>query len=146
METFIGRFPHIAIQIFEQLNDESLKKCREVTKHWQQFIDDKNLSWTRIVEIPVQKGKSTYLKLAFKTGQINVLKTILEKTENEILKTSLLAEPVLSVQSRRIKTKQNEILKKLNVRLACEYAHTWAAEWLIQNSLVLDIDLKNDQG
>ena len=114
METFTGRFPHIAIQIFEQLNDESLKKCREVTKDWQQFIDDKNLSWTRIVEIPVQKGKSTYLKLAFKTGQINVL-----KTENEILKTSLLAEPVLSVQSRRLKTKQNEILKKLNVRLAC---------------------------
>ena len=121
-----------------------MKKCREVTKHWQQFIDDKNLSWTRIVEIPVQKGKRTYLKLALKTGQINMLKTFLEKTENEILKTSLLMEPILSVQSRRLKTKQNEVLKKMLARLTCEYAQTRAAEWLIQNSLVLDIDLKND--
>ena len=121
METFIRRVPHIAVQVFLQLDSESLKTCREVTKHWQKFIDDKNLSWTRIVELPIRKGKSTYLRLAFKTGKINVLKTILEETDNETL-------------------------KKLLVRLACEYAHTRAAEWLIQNSLVLDIDLKNVLG
>jgi len=122
MEDIIGRFPHIAKQIFEKLDNKSLTNCRVVSKSWQEFIDNRKLLWIRIVEIPTRKGKSTYLKLAFKTGQINVLKTILEKRRDD------------------------EILKKLLLRLACEYSNTSAAEWLIKNSLVLDIDLKNAEG
>ena len=52
MEDFILRFPHIAEKIFEQLDDKSLTNCREVTKPWQKFIDDLNLTWIRIVNIP----------------------------------------------------------------------------------------------
>ena len=36
-ETFL-RFPHIAEQIFESLEVQSLFKCQEVSKYWQKFI------------------------------------------------------------------------------------------------------------
>ena len=37
MENFIERFPHIAEEIFEQLDSKSLMTCREVSKSWQVF-------------------------------------------------------------------------------------------------------------
>ena len=36
-ETFL-RFPHIAEQVFETLDVQSLSKCQEVSKCWQSFI------------------------------------------------------------------------------------------------------------
>ena len=36
-EAFV-RFPHIAEQIFEILDVQSLSKCQEVSQHWQSFI------------------------------------------------------------------------------------------------------------
>jgi len=43
MANSITRFPHIATQIFEQLDNKSLTNCREVSKSWQKFIDDNHL-------------------------------------------------------------------------------------------------------
>ena len=40
MEDQIFRFPHIAQQIFEQLDNKNLATCREVDKDWQYFIDN----------------------------------------------------------------------------------------------------------
>lgn len=59
MEYLIEGFPHIAEQIFEQLDNKSLTKCREVNKVWKSFIDERNYSWIRIVKIPtvLTKGK-----------------------------------------------------------------------------------------
>jgi hypothetical protein len=52
MKDLIFRFPHVAEQIFQQLNDEDLAKSREVEKLWQKFIDERNYPWLRIVNIP----------------------------------------------------------------------------------------------
>ena len=62
MEYLIERFPHIAEQIFEQLDNKSLSKCREVNKVWKNFIDERNYPWIRIVKIPtvLTKGKFKY--------------------------------------------------------------------------------------
>ena len=59
MEYLIERFPHIAEQIFEQLDNKNLSKCREVNKVWKNFIDERNYPWIRIVKIPtvLTKGK-----------------------------------------------------------------------------------------
>ena len=59
IEDFLLRFPHIAEQIFEQLDNRSLTKCRGVSKLWRRFIDVRNLAWIRIVNIP--SGKIVYL-------------------------------------------------------------------------------------
>ena len=47
---FYPRFPHIAEQIFKQLDEKSLKNSREVAKLWQECIDERNLLWIKIVE------------------------------------------------------------------------------------------------
>ena len=46
---FYARFPHISEKIFEKLNINSLKKCREVSKSWEECIDNENILWKRIV-------------------------------------------------------------------------------------------------
>ena len=60
MDNVIEVFPHIAAQIFQQLDDISLTNCREVVNTWKQFIDNRNLSWMRIIEIPtILSNKNT---------------------------------------------------------------------------------------
>ena len=50
---FHPRFSHITEQILEQLDNKSLTNCREVAKYWQKVIDDRKLSWIRIVNFPI---------------------------------------------------------------------------------------------
>ena len=49
MSELIERFPQVAEQIFEELDNKSLSKCREVAKSWKYLIDQRNYPWTRIV-------------------------------------------------------------------------------------------------
>jgi hypothetical protein len=42
MRDLILRFPYVAEQIFQQLNNEDLAKSREVERLWQKFIDERN--------------------------------------------------------------------------------------------------------
>ena len=67
MEHFTEAFPHIADQIFQQLDNKSLTNCREVSKSWLKFIDDRNISWIRITESP--KISQSVLKLSAKISE-----------------------------------------------------------------------------
>ena len=81
MKIFFLRFFHIVLKIFEQLDNKNLKNCREVSKKWKNFIDNHNLLWTRIVNLPtILNDRNTYLHIAAKTGQIVIFETI-EKSE-----------------------------------------------------------------
>ena len=79
MEQIILRFPHLAQQIFQILNNQGLSKCREGDRLWRTFIDKRNYPWIRIVNIPtiLQLGK-TYLHLAVRNGQIDMVETIMK--------------------------------------------------------------------
>ena len=82
METFITRFVHIANQVFDQLDNQSLKNSREISKSWKEFIDHKNLSFIRIVKIPETLKKwETYLQLAAKSGQLSIFEMILRNED-----------------------------------------------------------------
>ena len=83
------RFPHLPEQIFQKLDNESLFKCREVQRSWQNIIDDRNYPWLRIVNIPTKLNgtiKNTYLHLAAKTGQIEAFKTAFNEEEDKNIK------------------------------------------------------------
>ena len=67
MEHFTEAFPHIADQIFQQLDNKSLTNCREVSKSWLKFIDDRNISWIRIIKSP--KISRAVLKLSAKISE-----------------------------------------------------------------------------
>ena len=51
METIIWNFPHIAGQIFEKLDDKSLKICTEVSTVWRDFIENEKFYWSRVTKI-----------------------------------------------------------------------------------------------
>ena len=72
---FYPRFPHIAEQIFEQLDGKSLKNCREVAKLWQECIDDKNLLLIKIVE---DIGGNKAFQLARKKGPLKMVEMLIQ--------------------------------------------------------------------
>jgi hypothetical protein len=81
MEEIILRFPHLAGEIFQNLNNEGLVKSREGGRLWQKFIDDRNYPWIRMVNIPtVLQNGMTYLHLAVRTRQIDVVEKIMKNS------------------------------------------------------------------
>ena len=47
---FLPRFQHITEQIFNQMNKDSLKGCRVLSKSWQKYIDNHNFLWKKLIE------------------------------------------------------------------------------------------------
>ena len=72
------RFPHLAEQILQKLDNQGLAKSRKVVQAWQKFIDERDYPWLRIVNIPTVLAKrKTYLHLAAEHGQIDAFEMIL---------------------------------------------------------------------
>ena len=91
MEDLIFRFPFVAQQIFEKLDNKSLTKCREVSKMWKDFIDDRNYSWIRIIKIPtILQNENTYLHTAAKSGQIEMFEMIINELRYSIIRYALI--------------------------------------------------------
>ena len=84
MEVLPLRFPHIADQIFEILNNKSLAKCREVHKNWLRFIDDADFPWSRILKkYPTENGQ-TAMHIAAKTGQLYKCKLLMNDAKEKL--------------------------------------------------------------
>ena len=76
MNELIVRFPHLMKQIIQKMDNKGLTKSRVVARTWQEFIDEGNYPWLRIVKIPMtprdRMGIYKYLYLAADYGQIDV--------------------------------------------------------------------------
>ena len=121
MEIFNSRFSHISENIFEQLDNKSLSNCREVTKSWMRFIDNKNYSWIKIVDIPTTlKSRNTYLHVAAKYGQTEMFSFIFDNAEEKNPKNQTGKSPF---------------------HLACQYGRVNVAELIIEKSTEFKIDL-----
>ena len=62
VEEIFWRFPHLGKYILDELDDESLVKCREVNKWWQDFVNGQRTSYVRNItkcfglsKMPLQK-------------------------------------------------------------------------------------------
>ena len=132
MEIVISRFPHIAEQTFAHLDTNALKNFREVAKSPQKFIDAKNLSWIRICNIPttLHHGES-YLHLAAKSGQLNIIENILE---NEQFNKEVNAKDLRCGWTA--------------FHLACKHGHSKIVNTFVEKSTGLKIDLnaKDEDG
>ena len=126
MEIFNSRFSHISENIFEQLDNKSLSNCREVTKSWKRFIDNKNYSWIQIVDIPTTlKNGNTYLHVAAKYGHTGMLDFILNNEEVKSPKNSYDETPF---------------------HIACQYGNVNVAELIIEKSFEFKMDLDSKDG
>ena len=50
MDKILIRFSDVAQDIFKQLDNENLAKCREVNKVWCKFIENGSLLWRRRIQ------------------------------------------------------------------------------------------------
>ena len=56
MEEIILRFPVIAEQIFDQLDDQNVMKCREICKTWYDVTE--RLQWIRKIQKLTKESKN----------------------------------------------------------------------------------------
>ena len=50
MDEIMLRFPHIADQIYEELDNQSLLKCKEVSLSWYHFLNNNKASNVRVIK------------------------------------------------------------------------------------------------
>ena len=60
MEQVFDEFPLSAKEIFEDLDNKNLTKCREICKLWRDFIDNEKIVWNRIL-MKFPSGEGMYL-------------------------------------------------------------------------------------
>ena len=160
LRDLILRFPHLAEQIFQQLDNESLAKSRQVEKLWQKFIDERNYPWLRIVNIPtILQDGDTYMHLAAQYGQADMFEIILDEEENKNAKNHEGETPFLVACIKGHMNIALMVLKKadalkidLNAKdnlcqtafyVACRNGHSDIVEMIIKNSSELKIDLNS---
>ena len=131
----ISRFPHIAEEIFEGLDDQSLTSCRLVEKSWKNVIDGKNYPWKRIVKRRNLEQKweygNTYLHLASKYGHPEMFE--------KIFKEEIRKNP------------GNTSSGMTPFHFACEKGHSRIAEFILKSSienifLFIDLNAKDFSG
>ena len=158
MKILMQRFPHLAEQILQKLDNEGMAKSREVQQVWQTFIDERDYSWLRIVDIPtVLPKEKTYFHLAAEHGQIDAFKMILNEDNNADPKDDWGETPYLmaclkghiNIASMLMK-KSRELKIDLNrsnngglsaFHLSCQEGNSNVAKMIMNNSSKLKIDL-----
>ena len=173
MKDLLLRFPHLPEQIFQKLDPESLFKCREVAKSWQEVIDEKTYLWLCIMNIPtILKHGKMYLHLAAETGQIEAFKRAFSEEEDKNIMNEYGENSFhLACMHGRINIVQLLLLKnndlKININakdnhsidfiaktkigntafyLACRHGHLDVAKVLMENADALGIDLNDTIG
>ena len=60
MDKQFARFPHISEEIFDQLDNQNLVKCRRISKSWCNYLDDQKILYIRIIKQSIKS--SNYIK------------------------------------------------------------------------------------
>ena len=50
METICNRFPHLAGRIFDQVDDQSLNNCKEISGEVLEYLENERFFWIRIIK------------------------------------------------------------------------------------------------
>ena len=118
---FYPRFAHISDQIFVHLDNKSLTNCREVSKAWQECIDDRNVFWNRFVK---NKDPNQTFQWSCKNGHLNIAKMLLQKSSK--FEIGLNAKYIYGWTA---------------FHFACRNGHSKITEMLIHNSPEFNIEL-----
>ena len=61
MDGIISRFPHLAENIFDNLDNESLLKCKEISRFCYKFLDEEKVVWLRCIKDYVNEHITLYI-------------------------------------------------------------------------------------
>ena len=56
LEDIAGRFPRLSENIFNELDDQSMVKCREVNETWKTTLDNQKTFWRRYIQKKLTSG------------------------------------------------------------------------------------------
>ena len=73
MDEVLTRFPHVGEQIFANLDDQNLAKCREVCDPWMTFLDNEKLIWIRIIMSHIEATNSWNWQKFFSSTSISMV-------------------------------------------------------------------------
>ena len=153
------KFPHLPEKIFQKLDSESLSKCKEVARSWENIIDGRNYPWLRIVNIPsILREKNSYLHIAAATGQIEAFDTAINQEKDENIRNDHDETPFLvACKNGRFKIVQL-LLRNTDLKInfnaidnhwgysgfhfACQQGHFDVVKTLVETTAGLSIDLK----
>jgi hypothetical protein len=76
METICKRFPHLAERIFDQVDNQSLNNCKEISGEVLEYLENERFFWIRIIK-KYQERLKDFPKL---------WKPVIDKTPTEIVK------------------------------------------------------------
>lgn len=118
MEEVLVRFPHIGDQVFKQLDNEDLIKCRKISPSWNEFINNQKLPWIRMLkkyqcELEFNKRILEQWQKFVKSHNVATLQKIAIKVEH-FFKDNLDEEfPILDPLSAATLSGNIEIVGKL---------------------------------
>ena len=78
LDIMIAKFPHIAIDIFKELDNETLTNCRKVSRLWCGHLDNQRIYWVRMIQRYSMNMKSSYhqWKKVFKNTPVEYIKDL----------------------------------------------------------------------
>ena len=63
MEEVISRFPHIAQQIFEELDNYHFTQCKIITQLWKNFMEENKFLYIRLIKTLTNCSKKAMKKI-----------------------------------------------------------------------------------
>ena len=88
MEQLFSRFPHLSVAICDQLDNEGLRKFKEVNRTWNLYLTEQKLYEVRIILATIEKfrnigdGWNKVLKESSKETLVNLKHAVQEFAEN----------------------------------------------------------------
>ena len=98
MEEIISRFSHIAVKIFEELDNHHFIQCKVISPSWKNFIEENKFSYIRIVTTSTKCSKKA-VKKTFPIANLEEtmrLASDVTKVYNELLKVKVY-DPSLTI-------------------------------------------------
>ena len=120
---FYPGFPHIAELIFKEMDKKSLKVCRLLSKSWQEYIDDRNLLWKKIMEY---EDPNRAFQSACNNGHFKMAEFLIQKSTE------------LNID---LNANDETFGRGTAFHLACHIGNSNIAEMLVQKSADFNIDL-----
>ena len=66
MENLCKRFPHLAKRIFDQVDNQSLNHCKEISREIVEYLDSERFFWIRLLKRYNQNHKNPYYNRRWK--------------------------------------------------------------------------------
>ena len=76
MDEIFARFPHIGDQIYTELDNQTLTRCRQVCDSWRTFLDSEKLLWVRSILNYIEPDNSCQWKNFMKKNPASILEEI----------------------------------------------------------------------